>query len=160
MKTIIKVGSPILTKSIITKIRKLYNNKVQVGYLFDDKYQSDRNTKGLTIPQLAYLHEYGNDSTNLPSRPFMSQSVGDARTVKAQLRKVAPSLLSNPQDSLNNLGTALKEEVRKTIDAATGFQELSPITIAKKGGDSRILIETGQMRDAVRHEVRSNHTDY
>ncbi len=123
--------------------------EVQVG-IFEDSKRDD----GTPNAQIGFEHEFGDPKERLPMRSFLRAPILEkgrqlADAVDASLEKDL---------NLNNAYQALADEAEKIVEGAfeSGgygkWQPLSQEAIARKG-NSKILIETGQLRDSVKSKV-------
>jgi hypothetical protein len=55
--------------AMIKRLHKLEEYQAETGYFDEDEHSS-----GLSMSHLAYIHENGEDSNDIPARPFMSQA--------------------------------------------------------------------------------------
>lgn len=111
---------------------------------------------GLTVTQIAAIHEYGSPSRGIPQRSMLGATydLNAARYADAA-RKIGIGITYGRIDlkrGLDLLGVTIKGDVQKRI-AAGIMPPNTPATIARKGS-STPLIDTGQMRGALDHEVR------
>jgi hypothetical protein len=62
--------------AMIKRLHKLEEYQAEYGYFDEDAHSS-----GLSMSHIAYIHENGEDSNDIPARPFMSQA-GDYHAAK------------------------------------------------------------------------------
>lgn len=109
---------------------------------------------GLTVAQVAAFHEFG--TSRIPRRSMLADTYDqNAERYADAARKVASGIILGRVDlrrGLDLIGVMIKGDVQRRI-AAGITPPLSPVTIARKGS-SQPLIDTGQMRGALDHEVR------
>jgi hypothetical protein len=55
--------------AMISRLHKLEEYQAEYGYFDEDEHSS-----GLSMSHIAYIHENGEESNNIPARPFMSQA--------------------------------------------------------------------------------------
>lgn len=106
--------------------------------------------------ELAAVHEFGTKDGRIPERSFIRSSMADNRDtyVKSHadnLRKVVRGEM--PFDkSLDLLGVRAAADVQQNIRNGD-FESLAQATIDRKGS-SKPLIDTGNLRQSITHEVR------
>lgn len=132
--------------------RKLYNlvqkadgASVRVGVLDGE------------LADIAAIHEYGAPRANIPARPFIGTTfrVRRAELVTVQAR-VASAILAgrlSAARAMEVLGMWLVGAIKETITKGDNFVPNATATIRKKGS-ARPLIDTGQMFNSIRFEVR------
>ena len=113
---------------------------------------------GLNNPTLGLIHEKGSTSQRIPRRSFLEEPL--KTRLPERIRQVGAAtwrkliLQKGPVVALQFLGVEGENVVQGAFD--TGgygrWAPLSQVTIDKKGSDA-ILIETAQMRKAVRSAV-------
>lgn len=150
-------------KTLVTKIGKLDRAFVQVGLQAGDKGEKRVKRKGQPdqivesdedIALIAAVNEFG--SGPIPSRPFMRQTFDkNERELSARVGAEFSAVVSGsktPQQSLEQLGLWYTYKMQAEV-ASGDFAPNSPVTIAIKGS-SRPLIDTGRMRQSIRHVVK------
>jgi hypothetical protein len=109
---------------------------------------------GMSVAQIAAVHEFG--TARVPQRSMLAATYDQNEAKYADAaRKVATGVLLGRTDlrrGLDLIGVMIKGDVQRRIAAGVP-PPLSPVTIARKGS-STPLIDTGQMRAALDHEVR------
>lgn len=106
--------------------------------------------------ELAAVHEFGSKDGTIPERSFIRSSMTNNRDeyVKSQaanLRKVVRGDMAFGK-SLDLLGLRAAADVRDNIRRGD-FEALKAATIKRKGS-SAPLIDTGNLRQSITHEVR------
>ncbi len=129
---------------------------------------SDGNKISDNNAALAYIHNFGSPSQNIPARPFLIPGVSNAipKTIP-QLKKAILSALENDQEgsdkAFHSIGLICQNEVRKKITDGP-FVPLKQSTINarinksknKKGASAeniRPLIDTGALRQAQTYAI-------
>ena len=108
-----------------------------------------------TVAEIAAHHEFGAPEARIPQRSFIRAGIDGAQSeiataIEELTKKVIDGAMS-AQTAAARLGlVGVRAVQRKLIDGP--FVPLSPKTIKAKGS-SRPLIDTGQMRRSVMHEV-------
>ena len=93
---------------------------------------------------------FGRKGQDLPARPFVAQSVS---FIKDNIEPLLEGIdISNVKKELDNLGIAMEVGIQQSIDSQD-FATNADLTVELKG-HSKILVDTGSMRDDIRHEVR------
>lgn len=141
---------------------------VKVGYPGEDSKPHFQPTEkgrspssvptGMTMAQLAMLHEHGSSANGLPPRPFMKQTA-DANMDKAKelsrrlYRSMTQGRISVYQ-GLGRLGEWYVGQTKRMLRDGN-FSPLKASTVARKRS-SRPLIDTGQLRNSVVSRVIMN----
>lgn len=91
----------------------------------------------------------------VPERPFLRSAMRDnADKYKVAMRRSAAKVLTgeaSPDTVMSHIGIQAAADVQKSIRTLSDPPN-SPVTIARKGS-SNPLINTGEMRQSVRHRV-------
>lgn len=135
-------------KRIMRELDKLQDLLVKVGFQEGQKYPD-----GTRVVDVAAWNELG--TVNMPSRPFMRDSVDDneekiAKFMQTQVVDIIKNRKTAEQ-AFKEIGVFQKGLVQETI-VDGNFKPNSPATIRKKGS-SHPLIDTGLMRDSVNFVV-------
>lgn len=141
---------------------------VKIG-VFGEKGEQEAEG-GLTMAEIAAVHEFGYPEGGIPERSFL-RSAFDANEgeIAEALTKLCKSLLHKAVmrgdgkgvtqgemlQLLNKLGLYVVGIVQKRIGNGDITPELSEKTIARKGS-SVPLIDTGQLRSSISHEAELN----
>lgn len=139
-------------------ILNLDNEFVTVGV------QSGENTdKGASIAEYAFYNEYGTESqdgkTIIPARSFIRSTMDESRQaiskfIDAKFLEVVDNPdLATARKALGNIGQLVQGLIQKKITILKDPPN-RPRTIVKKGS-SNPLIDTGQLRSAIRYKVSS-----
>jgi phage gpG-like protein len=162
-------------KKFLKEIANLKKKEAVVGVYgsYSDEPKKDSNVPGITVLDVAKAHEFGistNDQFNLPQRSFLGQAA-DKDGVKAGkfLERKFKGVVDGKIDSDIMLGLG-GEFMRKSVleqfrvEGDPKWAPLSPTTInirskkipggAKKPGDIKILVDTGQLRQSIHSQVR------
>ncbi|MEX3929747.1 hypothetical protein AB4Y36_38050 [Paraburkholderia sp. BR10936] len=129
--------------------------EVVVGYPADS---GEHEGGGITLAELAAIHDLGAPAAGIPARPFLRQSVFNRRErymrgLAADLRRVyaGQATLDYAYGRLAlDAAAGVQEEITNPVPA---FVELKPATVARKGS-STPLIDSGQLRQSVQGIVR------
>jgi hypothetical protein len=123
--------------------------EVQVG-IFENSNRSD----GKSNAEIGFKHEFGSSLEHLPMRSWLKKPIYG----RGQQLAEAISASLEQDLSLPNAYKALAKEAEHIVKgafASGGYGEwkpLSDMTVANKGNDT-ILIETGQLKNAVKAKV-------
>lgn len=152
-------------KELLKVVEAAGERSVKVGVLASKggdavHVSADGESDGLTLLELAVIHELGSEAANIPERSFirltiaaLEEEIGEvmAKLARAVVEKGMPI-----DQALNILGAYIATEIKKTISGGglvtPLWEELKPATIARKGSD-RPLVDTGQLLNAITWEV-------
>jgi hypothetical protein len=151
-------------RRLVAKIGEAKNAYVKVGVLASaggDKEVS----KGLTLLELAAIHEFGSPAANIPERSFIRRTFSESEgreTLNKMLERIARGILADNLTAAQGLETlglwaanAIKMRIKSKIPPP-----LQPATIKEKlkkghAGGSTPLVATGQLIDSITSEVRT-----
>ena len=134
-------GANELLKSLTKKLRS------KVGVIGSDAVQAHRKAAGLTVVDIATIHEFG---LGVPRRSFIRDYVDQNQpTLKKHLRNVGARILSGgePKLTLQAFGTTVEGEIKDRISDHIP-PALAAATIRRKGSDTP-LIDTNQLRSSI-----------
>ena len=140
-------------------IAALMANEVLVGV---PEEKTDRNDGAISNAALAYIHNFGSPTQNIPPRPFLEPGITDAKDrITEQFRKAADVALDGDAKgvlkNMNAAGLVASTAVKMKIQRGP-FIPLKPGTLAARRRRGHIgtrpLIETGQLRNAITYVVR------
>lgn len=110
---------------------------------------------GMSLVDVAIIHEFGAPEANIPARSFIRDWVDESKAQHdEEMAKMAKLVIAGKMDAetaLKRLGLRRQGEVQKRIAAGIG-EPLKQSTIDRKGS-SKQLIDTGQLRAGISHEV-------
>ena len=110
----------------------------------------------LTVAQIAAIHEFGLPSRGIPERSMVRETLRiNDKKYREAARKIGLGITAGKMDQrrgLDLLGVMIKGDIQQRIAAGIA-PGLKPATIRRKGS-SKPLIDTGQMRASIDHEVR------
>ena len=113
--------------------------------------------EAIPLALIAATHEFGSPEHNIPERPVLRQGATHAMqklggVVRSGLRAVLAGTKTIDQVS-DLLGVLAVGEVKREFTSPSpAFVPNKPQTIARKGS-SRPLIDTGQYRQSIAHQV-------
>lgn len=130
------------------RLGQLRRMETRVGVL-----QPDPTASGSTIAQVAAAHELG--TRHIPQRSFIASTVdGEAAQIEQVQAKALDGVVSgrlSAEQATDLVGldaaSRIREKIRSNIPPA-----LKPATVKRKG-DSRTLVDKGQLLNSVKHEV-------
>jgi hypothetical protein len=145
--------------SRFAKLRKqledLQTHKAQVG-LFEDTASRKPGRGQITDnPSLGWEHEIGNPMTNLPPRSFLQMPLQHHMGQVLKFDWLRRIRMNGTKSAVKLLGVLGEETVQEAF-ATGGFGQWAPLkkeTIRRKGGSTRILIDSAQLRKAVSSRV-------
>lgn len=144
------------------KLAKAVNSHVKVGVLAAKGGGEDHD--GITITDLAAIHEFGSDAAGIPERSFIRRTfITKEKDVARMSAKLAKGLLADKfslRKALDLLGLFGATEVKKTITAGSHIPpKLADVTIEKRRRKSdnitsdRPLVDTGRLVQSIQWEV-------
>jgi len=145
-------------RELVAKIGKEMANKgVRVGVLAEKGGNEDRD--GITMIELAAIHEFGSQAAGIPERSFIRSAFEGSTSEHAQrimMGKTIKGVIEDrmtPDQALEMLGlwgvSRIKKGIKAGIDPANADS-----TVAKKGS-SKPLVDTGRLLNAINHKVES-----
>lgn len=141
-----------LWRELRERISGIGKARVKVG-VFDD---SGPREGGLSMAELAAVHEFGTIDGHIPARSFLRGTFERRRNDMVNMcSRVARMLLNDKieiEKALEILGAwgaaAVKDTIRKRLTTGPEPQENAPSTIAAKGS-STPLVDTGALINAI-----------
>lgn len=142
-------------RRLAREVFKLGSGKVKVGVLANKG--GGANHGGISMAELAAIHEYGSPAAGVPERSFIRRTFAakedDVAKMAARLAAGVFSGQMSATRALEILGAFGATEVKKTITEGAGVPPPNaPSTIAKKGS-SRPLVDTGRLLGSIQWEV-------
>ncbi len=112
--------------------------------------------EGLTIGDVASIHEFGAPAANVPQRSFLRSWFDERQdfitsTLRTQFTQVIAGKRTTEQ-AAERIALAFEGDVKQRI-LRNIPPPLKPATIARKGS-SLALVDTGQLRNAIRAKVK------
>ena len=149
-------------KALVERVGSLSKASVKVGVLSDRAGEAKRArgespVKGLTVLEVAKVHEFGAPAAGIPARSFLRGTVDEQDSeIRADQHKIAVAVISGRLDlrrGLDQLGARVAAKIQQRI--ARGIEPpLQARTIARKGS-SKPLVDTGQLRSSITWEVET-----
>lgn len=125
------------------KLRQLESKKVDVGLQGD---------AGSDIVNRAFFNEFG--TQDIPERSFLRSTLTEkTNEIKNQAENLVQNLgTTDVEQGLGRIGLYLETEIKKKVTNGN-FTPNAPSTIKQKGS-SKPLIDSGQMLNSIRFEIR------
>lgn len=108
---------------------------------------------------IASLHEFGNESTNLPQRSFLRSTYNEkkdriVKNLKIALKKQAASNNYDPESALRGVAVWMVGQVKKKF-TSNDWEALKDPTRGgrNKDGKATPLVDTGQLRASIDYEI-------
>ena len=149
-------------QALVERVGSLSSAAVRVGVLQDKGGEAKRSqgaseVKGLTILEVATVHEFGAPERGIPQRSFLRGTVDEQEAeIRADQHRLAVAYLSGKIQlgkALNQLGARIAGRIQQRI--ARGIDPPNAArTIARKGS-SKPLVDTGQLRSSITWEVET-----
>ena len=143
-------GAEKLVKTVTTPARTV----VDVGIIGSGADAAAEGGGGLTVAQLAEWHEFG---IGVPQRSFLrAWADADKAKIEDTIRKLTTRILSGKlthDQAMAQFGAWAQGQVQAYISAGRVTPPNAAATVAAKGS-STPLIDTGQLRSSITHEVR------
>jgi phage gpG-like protein len=139
-----------------SRLKALGKGRVKVGVLASQGGNAEH-SNGLTIIELAAIHEFGSPAAHIPERSFlrrtMRERMEEIYKFQTKLAKAIINRKMGVPQALGLLGTAVASWVKFTIQGGPHIPPpLKPATIERKGSD-RPLLDTGRLVGAITYEV-------
>ena len=151
-------GNDKIWRDLYKKIGAAADRHVKVGVLASKGGLAEHD--GITMVELAAIHEFGSPAANIPERSFLRRTFEvKEKEFAAITRKLATQIIKTDMTidkALNILGAWGSAEVKKFVTVGDNVKPaLKKATIDRKGS-SRPLIDTGRMINSVQWEVEKN----
>ena len=155
MKSEIKRGDDMSLDEYFKKMEALDYIEIDSGFLTDKPHpESD-----LSIPAIAAIQQFGNESNNTPARPFLTDGALHAsKEMPKHMSEVFRSYLLSKKglESFEPLAKVSRESIAKAI-ALQRYKPLSPTTIkirqSRGNYSTHILVDTGHMINEIESKV-------
>lgn len=132
-----------------------------------DLYQAKEGGRPLSLVEVATVHEFGTRDGKIPERSFLRSTLTrrESNYGKLLMGALQRSLDEVSIDGIGDVagafarqldavGLRVVRDVQTTIrDSGPGWPANAPLTVATKGS-SKPLIDTGRLRQSIRHAVR------
>lgn len=139
-------------KRRLADLHQLHGYVAKVG-IQGEKALEQHEGSELTIAEVGAVHEFGAPSANIPTRSFLRSAYdSDPKKWEGELRKELSEVIKKKGTNYKHALTVVAEKLRTTIIDLINAgipPPLKPATIARKGGESTPLLETGALRGAI-----------
>lgn len=143
---------------LVKRVAGMSDLRVQVGVLAGAGGDQVHPDSGLTMIELAAIHEFGSPKAGIPERSFIRATANRSDVTKklsrlgAHVAKLIVEGKLQPTQALGQLGLLLTTEIKRTIvqrkTEGPDNQANAPSTIARKGS-STPLVDTGRLINAI-----------
>lgn len=155
MKCEIKKGDDMSLDDYFRKMEALDYIEIDAGYL-EPKLHPESD---LTIPAIAAIQQFGNETNNTPARPFMTDgALHSSKQIPKHWHSVFNDYLMRGKGlaAFEPIAKASREGIAQAI-ALQRYRPLSPVTIKirqdRGNYSTHILIDTGHLINAVESKV-------
>ncbi len=144
-------------RAMLARAREIAGGRgVRVGILADEPKRSrEPETSGLSLVEVALIHEFGAPARGIPQRSFLRAAIDEhAPDIRRLILAVAARALDGaitPAQALDQIGSKVAGWVQTRIDQGIA-PPLKPETIARKGS-SKPLVNVGQLKAAITWKV-------
>ena len=144
-------------RAMLARAREIAGGRgVRVGILADEPKRSrEPETSGLSLVEVALIHEFGAPAAGIPQRSFLRATIDEhAPDIRRLILAVAARALDGaitPAQALDQIGSKVAGWVQTRIDQGIA-PPLKPETIARKGS-SKPLVNVGQLKAAITWKV-------
>lgn len=129
--------------------------EITVGIHADDANHTHGDGEGMTVGDIASIHEFGAPAANIPARSFLRGWFDERQTeIQATLKQEIGAAMQGKRPlpvACERAALRLEGSVKQRI-AQNIPPPLAPATVKRKGS-SVALIDTGQLRNAIRARV-------
>lgn len=144
------------------RVEEMGRDHVRVGVLASKGGDAPAGEDGITLVELAAIHEFGSPAAGVPERSFIRRTVveqdGAIRDMQGKLAKAVVLGRMTVERALGMLGAFLVGAIRRTITQGDGVPPpLKDATIARKGS-TRPLVDTGRLLGSITYEVAAGGT--
>lgn len=152
------VGKGVINDEVWKKIQKRMKNlaasgpHVKIGVFSG----SGEEPNGISLVELAAIHEFGSPAANIPERSFLRSTFAEKKAELAKVsKKLAAGILTGKMGidhALDVLGQWGVSKVKGAITEGEGIPPPNaPSTIAKKGS-SRPLVNHGRLLNSITYQ--------
>ncbi len=139
---------------ILSAVAKADSTRVKVGVVGAKGGEPSANDPRITVAEVAAINEFGSTVADVPARPAIGHTFREKQQeVVGYLADAARHVVlsGNADVALERAGAAMAAAVRDTI-AESPFDPNAEATVKKKGFDHP-LVDTGQLLEAIGHEL-------
>jgi hypothetical protein len=150
------------TADLLKAVTLLEKKQVLVGVPVETAEREVDPDSPINNAALAYIHNYGSPTQNIPPRPFLEPGIKNAQAdIVAQFRKAGEAALDARPDGVTKgfiaAGIVAVSGVKSKITMGP-FEPLAPSTLAARRRKGRTgtspLIDTGALRNSINYVVR------
>lgn len=139
-------------RALMLRLQSAANAQVKVG-VFGEKADAKAENGDLTVGDLATIHEFGGGT--VPERSWLRGYVDENQTRLDEMSRRAAQAVAggkmSPEQALNAMGLKIAGEIKQRISENIP-PPLAESTIKAKGS-SVALVDSGQFRGSIAHEV-------
>jgi hypothetical protein len=147
-----------LQRALALTSKAAQESNVKVGLIASGKGGEEHGDDGITMLELAAIHEFGAPEANIPQRSFIRSTFARG-SVQRDLKEIIAKLTTkfihgmSMKTVLGILGAWGVDQIRHTInDRLTSGPALAPATIKAKGSDLP-LVDTGRLRNSMSWKI-------
>lgn len=144
-------------KKVFKNLKKLAKESAKVGILGSRGGNEDRD--GITMVELAVIHELGSPDLNIPQRSFIRETFEDSKMkeeLKNLLARTVKSVIVgklSPDEVYEVLGQWGVSKIKNRITFGDGISPANALYTIERKGSSTPLVDTGRLLNAITHEV-------
>lgn len=107
---------------------------------------------GTPLSDVGAINEFGAPSKNIPKRPFLRPTINEKKQPLVKELQNAAERGDRAREAFDKVGAKAVEIVKETITQLSSPAN-APSTVDRKGFNDP-LVETGSLRDSIKHEVK------
>lgn len=144
-------------RALMRRLADANVSAVTVGVHSDDGENTAEGGGNLTVLDVATFHEFG--TMTIPERSFIRAGVDqNERVIRSLIKNVSRAIVSNrkrmsPRRALEIIGADITRKIQGRIRDGID-PPLAASTLARKGGKTTPLIDTGQLIQSITFQVR------
>lgn len=142
---------------VLRTLNYLQNYQIEIGIFGDSEGGDLHSDSGITVVEIATIHEFGAPRANIPERSFIRAGWDK---YKGQIESVASRMMNDVFDGkisvdayFETVGVFTVGRIQEYLRSSQGMKPLKQATIQAKGS-SKPLIDTGQLIGSITHRVR------
>ncbi len=147
-------------RKILADARRLNRSHAVVGIRQEkgNAPAKDGDPSGITVAEVATIHEFGAPAAHIPARPFLrdafDRNYADYRAILVHALGQVIDGKYTVRKAVSLVAIRAVGDVQEGIATPGRFVANAPMTIALKGS-SQPLIDTGRLRQSIDYEVRT-----
>lgn len=142
-------------RRIEKNLTKAQGAHVRIGVLASRGGNADHD--GITMIELAAIHEFGSPAAGVPERSFIRRTfevkTAELKVIKRRLAERVVTGKMTIGDALEILGSWGAAEVKKTITVGPGVPPPNAPSTVERKGSARPLVDTGRLVGSIQWEV-------